>query len=264
MLLSGKYVCYYQNHACTHISTPFFKKIKYWEIKIYVFTTNITSSYKISILQHELRHDMVVNNTMKQKLFHNVLQNHSLTKLRVIIFSQFGNFINIKKTLHMFFHSFSDNMTTGTSLAPPVSRFVYKCYPESMAVKVKLRVWLDRSTNRCQTKRDNYHIIGWELTVEIYNVNMTEITMLAMKKSPITHKSLYCFENRRIKEKGRIGYSINHVERKVPKYEYHFTLFRLPVEISRYCFRVFSCANPSVISSISGKSFHFPFPYFVV
>ena len=48
-----------------------------------------------------------------------------------------------------------------------------------------------------------------------------------------------------------------------------FTLFRLiktavPVEISRYSFRVFSCACPTVISSISGKSFHFPFPYFVI
>ena len=44
-----------------------------------------------------------------------------------------------------------------------------------------------------------------------------------------------------------------------------FTLFRLikmavPVEISRYSFRVFVCACPSVISSIPGKSFHFPFP----
>ena len=48
-----------------------------------------------------------------------------------------------------------------------------------------------------------------------------------------------------------------------------FTLFRLlktavPVEISRYSFTVFSCAYPSVISSISGKIFHFPFPYFVI
>ena len=44
-----------------------------------------------------------------------------------------------------------------------------------------------------------------------------------------------------------------------------FTLFRLkktavPVEISRYSFRVFVCACPLVISSIPGKSFHFPFP----
>ena len=44
-----------------------------------------------------------------------------------------------------------------------------------------------------------------------------------------------------------------------------FTLFRLrktavPVEISRYSFRVFVCACPSVISSVPGKSFHFPFP----
>ena len=48
-----------------------------------------------------------------------------------------------------------------------------------------------------------------------------------------------------------------------------FTLFRLiktavPVKISLYSFRVFSCACPSVISSISGKSFRFPFPYFVI
>ena len=45
-----------------------------------------------------------------------------------------------------------------------------------------------------------------------------------------------------------------------------FTLFWLrktavPVEISRYSFRVFVCACPFVISSIPGKSFHFPFPY---
>ena len=44
-----------------------------------------------------------------------------------------------------------------------------------------------------------------------------------------------------------------------------FTLFwmkktAVPVEISRYSFRVFVCACPSVISSIPGKSFHFPFP----
>ena len=44
-----------------------------------------------------------------------------------------------------------------------------------------------------------------------------------------------------------------------------FTLFQLRktavlVEISRYSFRVFVCVYPSVISSIPGKSFHFPFP----
>jgi hypothetical protein len=38
----------------------------------------------------------------------------------------------------------------------------------------------------------------------------------------------------------------------------------MPVEISRYSFRVFSCACPTVISSISGRSFHFSFPYFVI
>ena len=38
----------------------------------------------------------------------------------------------------------------------------------------------------------------------------------------------------------------------------------VPVEISWYSFRVFSCAYPTVISSIPGKSFHFPFPYFVI
>ena len=48
-----------------------------------------------------------------------------------------------------------------------------------------------------------------------------------------------------------------------------FTLFRLRktavrVEISRCSFRVFVCACPSVISSISGKSFHIPFHYFVI
>ena len=36
------------------------------------------------------------------------------------------------------------------------------------------------------------------------------------------------------------------------------------VEISRYNFRVFVCAYPSVISSIPGKSFHFPFTQFVI
>ena len=39
---------------------------------------------------------------------------------------------------------------------------------------------------------------------------------------------------------------------------------RVPAQISRYSFHVFSCAHPSVISSISGKSFYFPFPYFVI
>ena len=34
----------------------------------------------------------------------------------------------------------------------------------------------------------------------------------------------------------------------------------VPVEISRYSFCVFVCACPSVISSIPGKRFHFPFP----
>jgi len=34
------------------------------------------------------------------------------------------------------------------------------------------------------------------------------------------------------------------------------------VKIFRFCFRVFSCACPTVIYSIFGKSFHFPFPYF--
>ena len=48
-----------------------------------------------------------------------------------------------------------------------------------------------------------------------------------------------------------------------------FTLFRLiktamPVEISRYSFHLFVCDCPSVISSIPGKSFHFPFPLFVI
>jgi len=38
----------------------------------------------------------------------------------------------------------------------------------------------------------------------------------------------------------------------------------VPVKIFRYSFRVFSCACPTVISSISGKSFHFPFPYFLI
>ena len=49
---------------------------------------------------------------------------------------------------------------------------------------------------------------------------------------------------------------------------FYFTLFwwrqtAVPVEISWYSFRVCSCACPSVISSISGKSFCFPSHYFV-
>ena len=44
-----------------------------------------------------------------------------------------------------------------------------------------------------------------------------------------------------------------------------FTLFRLrktavPVEISEFSFRVLCVPVPFVISSIPGKSFHFPFP----
>ena len=35
------------------------------------------------------------------------------------------------------------------------------------------------------------------------------------------------------------------------------------ISISRYSFHVFLCVYPSVISSISGMSFHFPFPYFM-
>ena len=48
-------------------------------------------------------------------------------------------------------------------------------------------------------------------------------------------------------------------------YIFYFWLRKtaVPVKIFRYSFRVFSCACPTVISSISGKSFHFPFPYFV-
>ena len=46
--------------------------------------------------------------------------------------------------------------------------------------------------------------------------------------------------------------------------EDRWPLILVPVEISRYSFRVFSFAYPTVISSISGKSFHFPFPYFVI
>ena len=43
-----------------------------------------------------------------------------------------------------------------------------------------------------------------------------------------------------------------------------FTKTTVPVKISRCSFRVFLCVYPSVISSISGQSFHFPFPYFVI
>ena len=38
----------------------------------------------------------------------------------------------------------------------------------------------------------------------------------------------------------------------------------VPVKISQYSFHVFLCVYPTVISSISGRSFHFPFPYFVI
>jgi hypothetical protein len=37
----------------------------------------------------------------------------------------------------------------------------------------------------------------------------------------------------------------------------------MPVKIFRYGFHVFLSACPTVTTSISGKSFHFPFPYFV-
>ena len=36
------------------------------------------------------------------------------------------------------------------------------------------------------------------------------------------------------------------------------------VEIFQFSFRVFACAFPTMISSIFGKSFPFPFPYFVL
>ena len=38
----------------------------------------------------------------------------------------------------------------------------------------------------------------------------------------------------------------------------------MPVEIFWLSFHVFVCACPTVISSIFGKSFHFPFVYFVL
>ena len=41
-------------------------------------------------------------------------------------------------------------------------------------------------------------------------------------------------------------------------------LTAVPVEIFRLSFCVFACACPTVISSMFGKSFHFPFPYFVL
>ena len=48
-----------------------------------------------------------------------------------------------------------------------------------------------------------------------------------------------------------------------------FTLFWLrktamSVKIFQFSFRVFACACPTVIYSIFGKSFHFPFPCFVL
>ena len=38
----------------------------------------------------------------------------------------------------------------------------------------------------------------------------------------------------------------------------------MPVELFQLSFRVFACACPTVISSIFGKNFHFPFRYFVL
>ena len=38
----------------------------------------------------------------------------------------------------------------------------------------------------------------------------------------------------------------------------------MSIEIFQFCFHKFSCAGPTVISSIFGKNFHFPFPYFVL
>jgi hypothetical protein len=37
----------------------------------------------------------------------------------------------------------------------------------------------------------------------------------------------------------------------------------MPVKIFRLSFRVSTCACPTVTSSVVGKSFHFPFPYFM-
>ena len=48
------------------------------------------------------------------------------------------------------------------------------------------------------------------------------------------------------------------MERKVPKYEYHKIREKKVKTIQ------FPCVCPTVISSISGKSFHFPFSYFVI
>ena len=44
----------------------------------------------------------------------------------------------------------------------------------------------------------------------------------------------------------------------------HFLLIEKDSRVCRFCFHVFSCACPTLISSIFGKSFHFPFPYFVL
>ena len=38
----------------------------------------------------------------------------------------------------------------------------------------------------------------------------------------------------------------------------------VPVEIFQLSFNVCTCAYPTVTSSIFGKSFHFPFPYFML
>ena len=93
---------------------------------------------------------------------------------------------------------------------------------------------------------------------------------------------IYCFKSHKIRERNvkiltrnwrdhwRTG-TWKHTETVSRNFDRHGSLYQswlkktaVPVEISRYSFSVFSCASPSVISSISGRSFHFPFPYFVI
>ena len=60
-----------------------------------------------------------------------------------------------------------------------------------------------------------------------------------------------------------------HDKDGIVMFSHRFTLFllrRTAVSVKIFClsFGAFLCACPTVISSIFGKSFHFPFPYFVI
>ena len=129
----------------------------------------------------------------------------------------------------------------------------------------------------------------FNISLEIFNVDICDWSRYTVRWS----YSLFIWNSHWI-------FYLDHVERKVPKYEYYkirerkvktlignwrdhwrTSTWKLYRDIStgtavfinwksldkdcRNCRNIsiqFSCACPWVISSISGKSFHFPFPYF--